>query len=136
MNRQTAVEKIIADLPPESALKAGLMSALFRVIEARKLSQADVVRLTGEKQPHVSRLLGGDSRNFSAERLMSILTRLGHPVRVMVENEIGTAEPGITVELVPERSTRSRDLATSNLDHEGFEKDLSELVESLPGTAK
>jgi predicted XRE-type DNA-binding protein len=58
---------------------------IYRVIKARKLTQARAGTLLGIPQPHVSDLMRGRARAFSAERLMEFLTALGHDVEVRVK---------------------------------------------------
>ena len=48
-------------------------------------TQAQAGKLLGIPQPHVSDLLNGRARGFSAERLMEFLAALGHDVEVRVK---------------------------------------------------
>ncbi len=80
---------VFADLelpnPEQELLKATLTLQIFRIIKARKLTQAKAGRILGIPQPHVSDLMRGRARAFSAERLMEFLTALGHDVEVHVK---------------------------------------------------
>jgi predicted XRE-type DNA-binding protein len=80
---------VFADLglpnPEQEALKAGLTLQIFRVLKARRLTQAQAGKVLGIPQPHVSDLLNGRARGFSAERLMEFLAALGHDVEVRVK---------------------------------------------------
>lgn len=80
---------VFADLglpnPEQEALKAGLTLQIFRVLKARRLTQAQAGKVLGIPQPHVSDLLNGRARRFSAERLMEFLAALGHDVEVRVK---------------------------------------------------
>jgi predicted XRE-type DNA-binding protein len=80
---------VFADLglphPEQELLKAELTLQIFRSIKNRKLTQAQAGKILGIKQPHVSDLLRGRARAFSAERLMEFLTSLGHDVEVRVK---------------------------------------------------
>ena len=57
----------------------------FRVNKARKLTQAKAGKILGIPQPHVSDLMRGGARAFSAERLMEFFTALGHDVEIRVK---------------------------------------------------
>lgn len=80
---------VFADLglpnPEQELLKANLTLQIFKVIKARKLTQVQAGRLLGIPQPHVSDLLNGRARAFSAERLMEFLAALGHDVEIRVK---------------------------------------------------
>ena len=49
------------------------------------LTQAKAGKILGIPQPHVSDLMRGRARAFSAERLMQFLTALGHDVEIRVK---------------------------------------------------
>lgn len=68
----------------EALVKARLVEAVADLIRRRNLSQAQAGRLVGLTQPQVSRLLCGDTRHFSYERLMRILTALGQDVHITI----------------------------------------------------
>ena len=74
------------DLPnPEQALmKARLTLQIYRIIKARKLTQAQAGNIIGTAQPQVSLLMRNRSGNFSVERLMTFLTALGQDVEITV----------------------------------------------------
>jgi predicted XRE-type DNA-binding protein len=80
---------VFADLglpnPDQELLKANLTLQIFRAIKARKLTQAKAGKILGIPQPHVSDLMRGRARAFSAERLMQFLTALGHDVEIRVK---------------------------------------------------
>jgi predicted XRE-type DNA-binding protein len=71
--------------PDQALLKANLTLQIFRAIKARKLTQAKAGKILGIPQPHVSDLMRGRARAFSAERLMQFLTALGHDVEIRVK---------------------------------------------------
>jgi predicted XRE-type DNA-binding protein len=85
---ETSSGNVFADLglanPEEELLKANLTLEIFRAIRARKLTQAEAGKILGIPQPHVSDLLRGRARAFSAERLMQFLAALGHDVEIRV----------------------------------------------------
>ena len=53
----------------------------------RRLSQAAAASLMGIDQPKVSALMNGRIDNFSSERLMRLLTRLGQDIEVMIKTK-------------------------------------------------
>ena len=51
----------------------------------RKLTQAQAAQAMGLSQPDVSRLLKGQFRDVSVERIMRMLTRLGCEVDIVIK---------------------------------------------------
>ena len=86
---------VFADLgyadPDTQFLKAGLMSRVIEIIHERKLTQTQAARLTGVSQPDISRLLKGQFRDVSMERIMRMLTRLGCEVDIVVKPAGGSS---------------------------------------------
>ena len=82
---------VFADLGfPDAAerqAKLRLAYALNQVIEARKLSQADAVKLLGVTQPKVSALRHYKLAGFSVERLMNLLTALDQDVEIVIRRK-------------------------------------------------
>ena len=80
---------IFADLelphPEQELLKARLTLQIYRIVTARRLTQAQAGELLGIKQPHVSLLMRNRAGTFSVERLMDFLTALGHDVEIRVK---------------------------------------------------
>jgi predicted XRE-type DNA-binding protein len=66
-------------------VKADLTSAIWRVIEQRGLSQKRAAAIVGLDQPKISLLKSGDTRGFSVDRLLKILSRLGYLVNISIE---------------------------------------------------
>ena len=89
---ETAVEhgsgNVFADLglPDADAhlLKAGLVARIDSIIRRRGLTQTAAARQLGLSQPDVSRLLRGDFREYSLERLLRLLTTLGRDVDIVI----------------------------------------------------
>ena len=89
---ETAVEhgsgNVFADLglPDADAhlLKAGLVARIDAIVRRRGLTQTEAARLLGLSQPDVSRLLRGDFREYSLERLLRLLTTLGRDVDIVI----------------------------------------------------
>lgn len=95
---ETAVEhgssNVFADLglPDADAhlLKAGLVARIDAIIRRRDLTQTEAARLLGLSQPDVSRLLRGDFREYSLERLLRLLTTLGRDVDIVIRRPRST----------------------------------------------
>jgi predicted XRE-type DNA-binding protein len=94
MARKTRIDveessgNVFADLglpnPEQELLKADLTLQVYKALKARKLTQTQAGKVLGIPQPHVSDLLNGRARGFSAERLMEFLVALGHDVEIRV----------------------------------------------------
>ena len=93
MEREEKVERgsdnVFADLGhPEAEvhlLKAELVTRIDEIICRRKLKQVDAAKLLGLSQPDVSRLLRGNFRDYSVERLLRLLTILGWDVEIVIQ---------------------------------------------------
>lgn len=77
-------------------LKAQLVARAIDVMRSRKMTQVAVAKATGVSQPMVSRILHGQFRDVSIERLMRMLTRLGCEVDIIVRPE-GAPAPGTII---------------------------------------
>ena len=67
-------------------LKAEIVAQIDKVIRERRLKQVEAARLLGLSQPDVSRLLRGNFREYSLERLLRLLARLGHDVDIVIRD--------------------------------------------------
>ena len=80
---------VFADLGlPDAAeldTKARLCAALNRIVERKRLTQAEVAATLGINQPKVSALLHYKLEGFSVERLMHFLVALGQDVEILVK---------------------------------------------------
>src|SRR3990167_3649603 len=80
---------IFADLglpnPEQELLKAQLTLQIYKIVKARKLTQAQAGDVLGIKQPHVSALMRNRAGNFSVGRLFEFLNALGQDVRITVK---------------------------------------------------
>ena len=80
---------VFADLRVPDAethlLKAQLVARVQEVIRSQKLTQARAAERIGVSQPDVSRMLKGQFREISVERLVLFLTRLGCAVDIVVK---------------------------------------------------
>lgn len=92
MARKSKVEagsdNIFADLGLPDAgphfLKAQIVSEIYRLAEARKLTQVQIGKRLNISQPEVSRMFKGHFREYSVERLMEFLTSFGRDVEIVV----------------------------------------------------
>lgn len=65
-------------------LKAELVARIDKIIRERRLKQVEAAKLLGLSQPDVSRLLRGNFREYSLERLLRLLARLGRDVDIVI----------------------------------------------------
>jgi predicted XRE-type DNA-binding protein len=81
-------ENIFAELGLPDAgshfLKAQIVAELYRLVNELKLTQTAAGALMGISQPEVSRLFGGNFREYSVERLMGFLTAFNRDVEIVV----------------------------------------------------
>jgi predicted XRE-type DNA-binding protein len=68
----------------ELQTKARLGATICRIVEQKRLSQAEVAELLNITQPKVSALLHYKLEGYSVERLMRFLVALGHDVEIIV----------------------------------------------------
>lgn len=69
----------------DQLLKAQLVRKIEALLKERGLKQVEAAQLFGVKQPDVSKLLHGDLRQFSLERLLRFLVALGQDVEIVVK---------------------------------------------------
>jgi predicted XRE-type DNA-binding protein len=69
----------------EHLIKAQLVYKIDTLMKERGLKQVDAAKLFRVKQPDVSKMLRGDFRQFSVERLMRFLMALGQDVEIVVK---------------------------------------------------
>ncbi len=88
---------VFADLGRPDAdthlLKAELVARIDEIIRGRRLNQTQAAELLGVSQPDVSRLLRGDFRDYSVERLLRLLMALGRDVDIVI-HEPPSRRPG------------------------------------------
>lgn len=89
---------IFADIGSPDAethfLKAQIVSELYRLATARKLTQVQTGKRLGISQPEVSRMFKGHFREYSVERLMEFLTSFDRDVEIVVRPRKKTGKPG------------------------------------------
>lgn len=88
-NIRRGSNNIYADLgysdPDMQLLKAQLVSRIDEIMIDKKLTQTQAAQAMGISQPDVSRLLKGQFRDISVERIIRMLTRLGCDVDVVIK---------------------------------------------------
>ncbi len=84
-------------------VKAELVSRIDDIVRDRGITQTEAARLLGLSQPDVSRLLRGDFREYSLERLFRLLTALGRDVEIVVRQP--RAASGGTLRVVTPETT-------------------------------
>lgn len=102
---------VFADLgfaePEAELLKADLAHRITTLVERSGWTQAEAATAMGVDQAKVSAIVRGRLGGFSAERLMRLLTRLGHDVRISVApNPSSTRSARITVLPLPDLRER------------------------------
>ncbi|MYA37397.1 MAG: XRE family transcriptional regulator [Gammaproteobacteria bacterium] len=79
---------VFADLGRPDAdthlLKAELVCRIDAIIRQRNLTQTEAARLLGLSQPDISRLLRGNFREYSLERLLRLLAALGRDIDIVI----------------------------------------------------
>jgi predicted XRE-type DNA-binding protein len=71
--------------PEEHLVKAQLVFRIDGIIKERRLKQIEVADLLGIRQPDVSKMLRGEFRQFSVERLLRFLVALDQDVEIVVK---------------------------------------------------
>jgi len=69
----------------EHLVKAKLVWKINRIMKERSIKQIEVAALLGVRQPDVSKMLRGEFRQFSVERLLRFLVALGQDVEIVVK---------------------------------------------------
>jgi predicted XRE-type DNA-binding protein len=77
----------------EHLVKAQLVYKIGTILKDRKLKQAEAGKLLGIPQPDVSKMLRGEFRQFSVERLLRFLVALNHDVEIVVRPHRGEGDP-------------------------------------------
>jgi predicted XRE-type DNA-binding protein len=72
------------DQPEEALAKARIVETIADLLARQDVSQQEAGKLVRLTQPQISRLMRGDTREFSYERLMRVLTALGQDVEITI----------------------------------------------------
>jgi predicted XRE-type DNA-binding protein len=75
----------------EHLVKAQLVYKIDGILKDRELKQVEAGKLFGVPQPDVSKMLRGEFRQFSVERLLRFLVALNHDVEIVVRPHRGRA---------------------------------------------
>ncbi|HSY90486.1 MAG TPA: helix-turn-helix transcriptional regulator [Candidatus Binatus sp.] len=86
---QTGSRNVFKDIGVPNAeehfVKAQLVFRIDTILKKRGLKQVEAADLFGVRQPDVSKMLRGDFRQFSVERLLRFLVALDHDVQIVVK---------------------------------------------------
>jgi predicted XRE-type DNA-binding protein len=92
---------VFADLgienPEEYLAKSELAAEILRIVQRRRLTQAEAAKLLGIRQPKVSELLRGRLDGFSTDRLLRFITQLGYNVQIKVSKARAQAQGHLEV---------------------------------------
>jgi predicted XRE-type DNA-binding protein len=69
----------------EHLIKAQLVFKIDTIMMGRGLKQIEAAKLFGVRQPDVSKMLRGEFRQFSVERLLRFLVALDQDVQIIVK---------------------------------------------------
>ncbi len=75
-------------------VKAELVGRIDAIVRQRSMTQTEAAQLLGLSQPDVSRLLRGDFREYSLERLLRLLMTLGRDVEIVIRQPHSATEAG------------------------------------------
>lgn len=73
----------------EHLVKAQLVFKIDAIMKQRRLKQVQAADLLGVRQPDVSKMLRGEFRQFSVERLLRFLVALNQDVEIIVKPHRG-----------------------------------------------
>jgi predicted XRE-type DNA-binding protein len=76
----------------EHLVKAQLVYKIHAIMKSRGMKQREAAAALGITQPDVSKMLRGEFRQFSVERLMHFLVALDHDVEIVVRPHRGRGE--------------------------------------------
>jgi predicted XRE-type DNA-binding protein len=68
----------------EHLVKARLVLKIDTIMKKRRIKQTEAAALFGVRQPDISKMLRGESRQFSVERLLRFLVKLDPDVEIVV----------------------------------------------------
>jgi predicted XRE-type DNA-binding protein len=108
MTKEIAVEEssgnVFADLgypnPQDALAKSRLAQRIAELLEEQHLTQVEAATLLCIDQPKVSKLLRGQLREFSTDRLFRFLNVLHQDVEIVIRQKPGTRQQA-TVSVIP-----------------------------------
>jgi len=68
----------------EHLVKAQLVFKIDTILKSRHMKQTEAAALFGVRQPDISKMLRGEFRQFSVERLLRFLVKLDQDVEIVV----------------------------------------------------
>ena len=74
----------------EHLVKAQLVFKIDAILKRRRMKQKEAADLLGVRQPDISKMLRGEFRQFSVERLLRFLVKLDQDVEIVVRPHRGT----------------------------------------------
>jgi predicted XRE-type DNA-binding protein len=81
----------------EHLIKAQIVAEISRIMKGRKLTQAKAGAEMGVTQPEVSRMLRGEFREYSVERLLGFLTRFERDVEIVIRRRKKGGQGAVSV---------------------------------------
>lgn len=88
----------------EALAKSRLAQRIGDIIEKQELTQVEAASILGIDQPKVSKLMRGQLREFSTERLIRFLNALGQDVEIVVRDKSPRNKEHATVTVVTRRA--------------------------------
>lgn len=94
MKHHVTKDSVLDDLgfdPAEAAnlkIRAALMRAIEETLDKKNLTQQQAAKLLGVSQPRISNLRRGKMHLFTIDMLVNMLTRLGKPVSLVIDDRI------------------------------------------------
>ena len=76
----------------EHFVKAQLVFKIDTIMKERGMKQVEAARLCGVRQPDISKMLRGEFRQFSVERLLRFLVALNQDVEIVVTPHRGRGD--------------------------------------------
>ena len=68
----------------EHLVKAQLVYKIDTIMKKRRMKQTEAAALFGVRQPDISKMLRGEFRQFSVERLLRFLVKLDQDIEIVV----------------------------------------------------
>jgi predicted XRE-type DNA-binding protein len=82
----------------EHLVKAKLVFKIQTIMTRRGLKQTEAAEMFGVRQPDISKMLRGEFRQFSVERLMRFLVALNQDVKIVITpHRDGRSAPALHV---------------------------------------
>ena len=96
---EESIGNVFADMgypnPEEALAKSRLAQRIAELIEEQNLTQVQAAALLGIDQPKVSKLIRGQLREFSTDRLFRFLNALNQDVEIVIRQKPRTRQQAI-----------------------------------------